>query len=99
MTKPLRSFTPQDKARVALAAIRGEQTTVQISSDFNAHPTQVGLWKKYAVENLSELFVDKQKQKKQTESQSQEKMDYLYKIIGQKDAELDWLKKKLSTIH
>ena len=96
MTKKQRTFSPQEKAQVALIAIKGEKTIAQISSEFQLHPTQVGLWKKQALENFSELFKDNRKKEKQTELEHQEQLDNLYRIIGQRDIELDWLKKKLS---
>lgn len=96
MTKKPRTFSPQEKAQIALMAIKGEKTMAQISSDFQAHPTQIGLWKKQALENFSELFKDNKKKEKQTEANHQEQLDNLYKLIGQRDIELDWLKKKLS---
>ena len=58
--------TPQEKAQVALAAIKEEQTMAKISSDFQVHPTQIGLWKKQAIDNLPELFKDKRKKEKET---------------------------------
>ena len=87
--------TPQEKAQVALAAIKEEKTMAQISSDFQVHPTQIGLWKKQAIDNLPELFKDKRKKEKEDSAGRQAELDNLYKIIGQRDAELDWLKKKL----
>jgi transposase-like protein len=87
--------TPQEKAQVALAAIKEEKTMAQISSDFQVHPTQIGLWKKQAIDTLPELFKDKRKKEKETEADRQAELDNLYKIIGQRDTELDWLKKKL----
>jgi transposase-like protein len=87
--------SPQEKAQVALAAIKEEKTMAQISSDFQVHPTQIGLWKKQAIDNLPELFKDKRKKEKEDSAGRQAELDNLYKIIGQRDAELDWLKKKL----
>ena len=96
MTKSPRAFSPQEKALVALDAIKGDKTVAQISSDHKVHPTQIGLWKKQAVNNLSDLFRDNRKAEKQKEFDHQAELDNLYKIIGQRDIELDWLKKKLS---
>lgn len=85
-------FTPQQKAHVALVAIKNEKTITQIASAYEVHPTQVGLWKKTAEEGLPRLFTDKRKK----ENADQERIiDELYKTIGQRDMELAWLKKKL----
>ena len=88
-----RQFSPREKAEVALAALKGQQTIAQISSTYEVHPTQIGHWKNQAKEGLSEIFSDKRKKDSQTQNQLVEE---LYKIIGQKDTEVAWLKKKLS---
>jgi len=94
MIKKPRTFSPQEKSQVALAAIKEEKTIAQISSNFQVHPTQIGLWRKQALNGLPEIFKDGRKKEK--ESNHQEELDNLYKIIGQRDTELEWLKKKLS---
>lgn len=96
MTKQPRTFSPQEKAQVALAAIKGEKTIAQISSGYQVHPTQIGHWKKQALDNLPEAFKDNKKKLQQKELERQNELDNLYKVIGQRDIELDWLKKKLS---
>ena len=96
MKKQQRTFSPQEKAMVALAAIKSDKTVAQISSSHQVHPTQIGLWKKQAVNSLSELFKDNRKKEKKKELERKAELDNLYKIIGQRDIELDWLKKKLS---
>ena len=99
MTKKQRTFSPQEKAQVALSAIKGEKTMAQISSEYQVHPTQIRVWKKQMLENLPELFKDNRKKEKQTKMEHQEQLDNLYKVIGQRDIELDWLKKKLSVFN
>ena len=96
MPKKAKTFSPQEKARVALSALKGEKTMTQIASDYQVHPTQIGLWKKQALDNLAELFKDNRKKEKQTEFERRQQLDNLYKVIGQRDIELDWLKKKFS---
>jgi len=46
------------KAKVALAAVRGDRTTSQLVSTFGVHTTQVGQWKKRLLEGAAELFSD-----------------------------------------
>lgn len=96
MSKKPRTFSPQEKAQVALATLKGEKTIAQIASEFQVHPTQIGLWKKQALENMAESFRDNRKKEKQSEFEHQQQLDNLYKVIGQRDIELDWLKKKFS---
>lgn len=85
-------FTSQQKAQVALAAIKSDKTTSQIAGLYQVHPTQIQNWKKQALMGLSEIFSDKRKKENQTQDQL---IEELYKTIGQRDMELEWLKKKL----
>lgn len=85
-------FTPQQKAAVALAAIKGDKTVSQIASAYAVHPTQVQSWKKILQEHTHSLFTDK----RTTEGKAEQQLiDELYRTIGQRDIELGWLKKKL----
>jgi len=87
-----KSFSPQEKAAVALEAIKGELSISQIASKYEVHPTQVGVWKSQALKSLPDLFSDKRKR----ENFDKEKiMDELYKTIGKRDMDIAWLKKKI----
>lgn len=85
-------FTPQQKAAVALAAIKGDRTVGQIAGAYEVHPTQVQSWKKILQERTPSLFADKRAKEGKAE---QRLIEELYKTIGQRDMELGWLKKKL----
>ena len=85
-------FTPEQKASIAVAAIKEQQTINQISAAYEVHPTQIGLWKKQTLRGLKEVFSDKRKKENQTNDQL---VSQLYQTIGQRDMELAWLKKKL----
>jgi len=87
-----KQFTAEQKAEVALAAIKGVQTTSQIAATFEVHPTQIGVWKKQALTGLSEVFSDK---RRKTSDDREALLAELYKTIGQRDMELAWLKKNL----
>lgn len=87
-----RTFTPKEKANVALAAIKSEKTLAEISSLYQVHATQIGKWKKTVETELPNIFSDKRKKQ---DVHKDELIDELYKVIGQRDMELDWLKKKL----
>jgi transposase len=43
--RPRRNHTPGFKAKVALAAIRGDRTVAQLAEQFDVHPNQVTSWK------------------------------------------------------
>ena len=91
-------FTPTEKAQVALAALKGDKTIAQISSAYSVHKTQIFNWKKQLIENTVEIFKDNKKKTKQREFEHKQELENLYKIIGQREIELDWLKKKIINI-
>jgi transposase len=89
-----RQFTPEQKSRVALAALKGDKTINQIASEYEVNPTQVKQWRDAAKAALPEAFADGRKIDK-TKQTSQAQIDELHRVIGVRDAELEWLKKKL----
>jgi transposase-like protein len=91
MPRNRRTFTEVFKAKVALAAIRGEGTVSELASRFGVHPSQVTSWKQQAVEGLREVFADGRFRRARDEEEHQAR---LYQQIGQLQFELDWLKKK-----
>jgi len=48
--RPRRTHSPAFKAKVALAAIRGEQTLVELSRQFDVHANQIKQWKDQLLE-------------------------------------------------
>jgi len=79
------------KAKVALAALKGEKTMAQLSSEYGVHANQIGQWKKRLLQDLPGLFSGKQRK---VEEEKDELIEELYRQIGQLKVELDWLKKK-----
>lgn len=62
MTKrPRRNHSPAFKAKVALAAIRGEQTLVELSQQFDVHANQIKQWKDQLLEGATGVFGDETK--------------------------------------
>jgi transposase-like protein len=89
-----RQFTPQQKAAVAFAALKGDKTINQIAAENEVHPTQVKQWRDAAKAIVPEAFADKRKSATKAVD-TQRRIDELHRVIGIRDAELEWLKKKL----
>ena len=53
-----RVFGAAFKAKVALAAAKGDRTTAQLASRFGIHTSQVTAWKKQFMAQVAELFAD-----------------------------------------
>lgn len=56
MTVKRRNFSPQFKAKVALAAIREEATLAELASRFEVHPNLVSKWKRDGLDTLKAGF-------------------------------------------
>ena len=91
MTTTRKQHSPQFKARVVIEAIRGEKTLSQLGSQFKLHPIQIAKWRRLALEQMPELFVDGRTRKGRS---GETDSDALYEEIGRLKVELDWLKKK-----
>lgn len=89
-----RQFTPVQKARVALAALAGDKTINQVAAQYEVHPTQVKQWRDTAKAALPTAFTDGRKVDK-TAVNTAARIDELHRVIGVRDAELEWLKKKI----
>jgi len=91
MTRPRKQYSADTKAKIALAAIKGQQTINEIAGDFGVHPTQVAQWKKHLLDEAPQVFASmRARQSDDTEALTAR----LYQEIGQLKVELDWLKKK-----
>jgi transposase len=54
--RPRRNHTPAFKAKVALAAVKGERTIAQLAEHFDVHPNQITAWKAQLEGGASEVF-------------------------------------------
>jgi transposase-like protein len=51
-----RNHTPAFKAKVALAAVKGDRTVAQLAEQFDVHPNQVTTWKAQLVSKAADAF-------------------------------------------
>jgi len=92
-----KQFTPAQKATIALAALSGTQTINEIASKHDVHPTQVKQWRDQLKSSSVELFADKRR-KDSLHVDMAGQIDELHRVIGKRDAELEWLKKKQTSL-
>lgn len=90
--KKRKTFNAQQKAKVAIEAIRGIKTVNEIAQQYEVHPTQVSQWKKELQEQAAGLFEGKRGPKPAIDPEASS--ERLYSEIGRLKMELDWLKKK-----
>ena len=91
MTTQRKTYGPAIKTKVAIAAIKGEQTANEIGSLYRVAPLQVAKWKRQALERLPQVFADGRA--KEAKAQREEN-ELLLKKIGELTMDLEWLKKK-----
>ena len=79
------------KSRVALEALRGDQTIAELAAKYEIHPTLVTKWKKQAVDGMADIFSGKGRQAR--ESSHQGEIKELHAKIGELTVERDFLAK------
>ena len=91
MKRKRRNHSPAFKAKVALAAVRGDRTLSQIAEQFNVHPNQIQTWKKQLLDNVEQVFENGTSKGKDPEGQVKE----LHAKIGRLAVENDFLSEGL----
>lgn len=93
MSNKRRNHSPEFKAKVALAAAKGDKTTAELVSQYGIHSSLISKWKQELIDNAGELFKSKSDKKKDvTDTEDIEK---LQAKIGQLVMENDFLAKVL----
>ncbi len=87
-----RTHSPDFKAKVALAAIRGDSTTAELAARFEVHPNQIQSWKKQAVDTMAESF---RRSRSNGSEKREEEIKTLRAKIGELLIEQDFLSKAL----
>ena len=88
MLKGRRKHSPLFKARVALEAVKGEETVAQLAARYEVHPGQIQAWKTALIEGAAEVFGNGQDQKAKNEAAL---IARLYQEIGKLKVERDFL--------
>lgn len=85
-----RSFSAEFKAKVAIEALKEQQTLQELAQKHELHPNQISSWKQEFLQNSASVFT-------QGKKKEQEPVDTgkLYEEIGRLKVEVDFLKKRV----
>jgi len=90
-----KKFPDEFKAKVALAALKGDKTIAELAAEYEVHASQINMWKAVAKERMAEIFSSPSGGAEKMKDQK-ELIENLYKSVGRMQVENDWLKKKLN---
>jgi len=94
MRRKRRNHSPLFKAKVALAAVKGDRTMADLCKRFEVHPNQIQTWKKQLLEGAADVF-DK-RGAKETDHEGQIKD--LRAKVGELAMEKDFLSQALGRV-
>ena len=86
-----RNHSPAFKAKVAVAAIKGDRTLADIAKQFQVHPNQIQTWKKQLLNNAEHIFENGATKGNEPETKIKE----LHAKIGELTMDRDFLSEKL----
>ncbi|WP_028295368.1 transposase [Olivibacter sitiensis] len=90
MKKERRKFSAGFKAKVAIEAIKEQQTIQELAVKYELHPTQINTWKREFLADAEQVFAGEKKEEKEDSKEKE-----LYSKIGELQVQVDFLKKVL----
>ena len=94
MRRPGRNHSPEFKAKVALSAVQGDLTLVELVKKFDVHANQIAAWKQQRLKGACDMFGKGACKARESEQTAQE----LHARIGQLTLENDVLERGLTRI-
>ena len=88
-----RKFAPAFKAKVALEAVKNQQTLTELAKKFEVNPIMISRWKAEFLANMGSVFENSSKPE-EPDVDTQE----LYAQIGQQKVEIEFLKKSFKRL-
>ena len=90
-----RNHSPEFKAKVALAAAKGDKTLAELATQFDVHANQITQWKQELLENAAVLFGKTPLNEDNNQRNQGQEITKLHAKIGQLTMENDFLSKVL----
>jgi len=94
MKRKRRNHSASFKAKVAVAAIRGDKTLAELSEQFDVHQNQIQDWRRKLLDEANQVF-----ERGGSAPESEHKVKELHAKIGQLTMERDFLEQGLERIH
>jgi len=95
MRRKRRNHSSNFKAKVAVAALKGDKTLAELAEQFDVHPNQIAEWKRRLLDNAGQVFGGAERRAEDSEH----KLKELHAKIGQLTMERDFLERGLERIH
>jgi transposase-like protein len=96
MKKSCTRYTPEFKAKVAIAALLEQATIPELTKQFNVHRNQIYTWKREFIANAARAFANGTEPV--SDSGASEREEHLLKKIGELTVERDFLAKGLGRL-
>lgn len=88
MKRTRRNHSAAFKAKVALAALKGDKTLSELAAEFSVHPNQITKWKQQLASQASEIF-----ERGAGKTEAEAHIEKLHNKVGRLTMEIDFLSK------